>query len=72
MQDSKTAVILRLTGVGWYVALCIGGGAVFGLMFDNKFGSEPIATIVGLAVGLVLAIAGMFKMLTAILSHEHE
>ena len=72
MLSGKMAVILRLMGVGWYVGLCVGGGAFLGLMFDRNIGSEPYATVTGLTLGLVLGIVGMLRMLAAILSYDCE
>ena len=72
MLSGKMTVILRLMGVGWYVGLCVGGGAFLGLMLDRNIGSEPYATIAGLAVGLVLGTAGMLRMLTAILAYDRK
>ena len=68
MNPTKTATILRLVGIGWYVAICIGGGSLGGLWLDGKLGLSPIFTLVGLGLGIAVAIAGMYRMLMAVLS----
>ena len=68
MNPTKTATILRLVGIGWYVAVCIGGGSLGGLWLDGKLGLSPIFTLVGLGLGIAVAIAGMYRMLMAVLS----
>ncbi len=68
MNASKMGTVLRLLGIGWYVGLCIGGGAYGGLWLDRQFDSRPILTLLGLVLGIALAMAGMFRMLMAVLA----
>lgn len=72
MDASKMATVLRLIGIGWYVGLCIGGGSYGGLMLDRQFDTGPLLTLLGLAIGIVIAIAGMLRMLMAVLSVSSE
>ena len=72
MNPTKTAIILRLVGIGWYVAICIGGGSFLGLWLDRQLGLSPILTLVGLGLGIAVAIAGMYRMLMAVLSGPSE
>ena len=72
MNPTKMATILRLVGIGWYVAVCIGGGSYGGLWLDRQLDSSPIFTLVGLGLGIAVAIAGMFRMLMAVLSGPSE
>jgi len=72
MNPTKTATILRLVGIGWYVAICIGGGSFGGLWLDRELGLSPIFTLIGLGLGIAVAIAGMFRMLMAVLSRSSE
>ena len=65
---SKRALIARLVGVGWFVALTIAGGAIGGLALDTWLGTSPILTIVGILVGLAVAVTGMYRMILAVLS----
>ncbi len=68
MNASSMGTVLRLLGIGWYVALCIGGGAFGGVWLDSRFDSGPALTLLGLAFGITIAIVGMFRMLMAVLS----
>ena len=68
MGGRKLALALRLLGVGWFVAICIGGGTFAGVWLDGRLGASPALTLVGLGAGIALAVVGMFRMLTAILS----
>ena len=72
MGGRKMALALRLLGIGWFVAICIGGGAVAGLWLDGRFGVSPALTLVGLSAGIALAVFGMFSMLSAVLSDPEE
>ena len=72
MGGQKTALVLRLVGIGWFVALCIGGGAFGGLFLDRQFGSGPLLTIVGMCAGIAFAVVGMYRMLIAVLSAPEE
>lgn len=72
MSGSKMATVLRLVGIGWYVAICIGGGAAAGLWLDQKVELAPLLTLLGLGIGIALAMIGMFRMLSAVLSDSAE
>jgi len=64
--------VLRLIGIGWYVAVCIGGGATVGVWLGDKFQSSLFFTLLGLAVGIGLAILGMYRMLVAVLTNTSD
>ena len=72
MRGQKVALVLRLVGIGWYVAMCIGGGAVGGLFLDRQLETGPILTLVGLCVGIAAAVVGMYRMLMAVLASPEE
>lgn len=57
-----------MVGVGWFVALTIAGGAIGGLALDAWLGASPILTIVGILLGLAVAVTGMYRMILAVLS----
>ena len=63
---SALGLILRLTGIGWYVGVCIAGGALAGYWADGRFGTRPTLTIVGLVAGVLVAFSGMISMLRAV------
>lgn len=68
MSAGKMGTVLRLLGIGWYVALCIGGGAFGGLSLDGWLDLSPLFTLLGLGVGIALAVVGMYRMLMAVLA----
>ena len=72
MNASTMGAVVRLLGIGWYVALCIGGGALVGLWLDRRFDLSPVLTLVGLLLGIVIAGIGMYRMLMAVFATTTE
>ncbi len=68
---SALGLILRLTGIGWYVAVCIAGGALLGYWADGRFETRPWLTVGGLIVGIAVAFSGMISMLRAVLAGQN-
>jgi hypothetical protein len=66
------ATVLRLLGIGWYVALCIVGGIVGGRWLDGRLGVDPVFTLLGLAVGIAVAGLGTYRMLNAVLANARD
>ena len=58
--------VLRLLGVGWFIGLCIFGGGFVGLWIDNRFGIGPVFTLLGLSMGVFLAVTGVYRMVKAV------
>jgi hypothetical protein len=54
---------IRLLGLGSYVAVCIAGGTIGGYLLDEALGTGRILTLAGLALGLVAAFYGGYRML---------
>ena len=63
---------LRLLGIGWFVALCIVGGVIGGLLLDRLLKSDPLFTLVGLGAALALAGLGTYRMLIAVLAESGD
>jgi len=55
-------LVLRLTGVGWYMAFCVIGGVVGGLMFDQQMGTNILGVLFGVVLGTGLAFYGVYRM----------
>jgi F0F1-type ATP synthase assembly protein I len=53
--------------MGTYVALCIVLGTLGGRWLDGQFETEPLLTVVGLFLGLALAIYGALQQLFEVL-----
>ena len=64
--------VLRLLGIGWYIALCLIGGVFGGLWLDDRVGSRPLFTLLGMGVGLAIAAVGTYRMLMAVVSQDQH
>jgi ATP synthase protein I len=60
MQRWRAA--LSVLGVGWYIVISIVLGLLGGLWVDGKFDTKPLFTIVGLIIGIVAAVYGVYQM----------
>ena len=60
-------IALKLTGLGWYIALCVVGGVLLGIWLDKALGISPIATIAGTILGSVVAFWGLYRMIGPLL-----
>ena len=61
---------LRLLGLGWYVVIPIVSGAALGLLLDNWLDSTPIFTLLGLALGIIAAVWGLYRMIVPMLRRD--
>ncbi len=62
----------RLIGIGWYFAVCIILGLVGGVLLDKVTGTEPLLTLIGLALGLFLAFYGGYQMLMEVIRPKKD
>ena len=69
---SRWAAALRLTGVGFFVAACILGGILAGLWVDNKLDTKPLFILLGLAIGLVVAFYGVYRMIRTVMNNKQD
>ena len=53
----------RLVGIGFYVALCIVLGAIGGRELDRALDTDKVFTLLGLFLGLILALWGGVRQL---------
>ena len=61
---------LRLSGLGFYIALCIIGGIVVGVVVDGALGTKVIFLLVGLILGCASAFYGTYKMVSPLLGSD--
>ncbi len=61
---------LRLVGVGFFIAGSIVLGVFAGIWLDSRFGTQPILTIIGLLLGLIVAFYGVYQMLLPLLNNN--
>jgi len=74
-MDKRWAGILRLVGIGWYIAACILLGTLGGRWVGQKIGgnsSEVIFTILGLILGLIVAFLGVYRMVKSTLTNDKD
>lgn len=54
---------VRLTGLGFYLAFCIGGGVFGGVQLDGLLDTGRLFAVLGLFAGLALGLGGSFILL---------
>jgi hypothetical protein len=59
---------IRLLGIGFYVAVCIVLGTLGGRELDRLLDTGRVFTVVGLGVGLALALYGGVRQLLEVLN----
>lgn len=59
----RWAAVLKVTGIGFFIGLCIAGGVALGVWLDGKFDKSPLFTLLGLGLGLFTAFYGTYRML---------
>jgi ATP synthase protein I len=60
---------MRLTGIGFFIGICIAGGAVAGWKLS---GEKPVFLIIGLLVGLVVAVFGVYQMIRPLMNNKNN
>jgi uncharacterized protein YacL len=74
-MDKRWAGVLRLIGIGWYVAACILLGTLGGRWVGQKVGSnnsEVLFTVLGLILGLIVAFLGVYRMVKSTLTNDKD
>ena len=66
---NKWVPALQVTGIGFYIAACIVGGALVGWWLGDK---RPLYMIIGLLVGLVLAFYGAYRMIQPLIKTKDD
>lgn len=56
-DDQQSPGLLALAGLGVSLAICVAGGVGLGIYMDGVTHRSPLFTLVGLALGVALAIA---------------
>jgi len=69
---SRWVAALRLTGVGFYIGGCIVMGTVGGLWLDNKLDTKPTFLLIGLVLGVIVAVFGVYQMLRPLLGNQQD
>ena len=61
---------VRLTGLGFYLALCIGGGVFGGVQLDKLLDTGRLFAVLGLFFGLALGLGGSVALLLDVLKRR--
>jgi ATP synthase protein I len=70
MQNWQAA--FRIIGFGWFIGLSILLGVLGGIWLDHKMGTRPLFIIIGLLLGIAVAIYGAVKMLLPLASNNNR
>ncbi len=63
----RWAWVVRLVGIGFYIAACIILPLVLGVWFDHRFDTGVVFALIGLVLGLVAAFFGTYRMVLPVL-----
>lgn len=58
----------RLVGIGFYVAICIAGGALLGQLLDSELDTDIVFTLLGLLLGIAAGLWGLVTQLQEVLA----
>jgi len=68
MLNGSITPAYRLVGIGFYVGFCIVGMTIGGRELDKLLDTGKVLTLVGLTLGLVMAIWGGIRQLFEVLA----
>ncbi len=63
---------VRLTGLGFYLALCIVGGVLGGVQLDDWLDTGRLFAVLGLFLGLALGLGGSVVLLLEVLKTDDD
>jgi ATP synthase protein I len=69
---NRWVAALRLTGIGFYIAASILIGILAGLWLDGKLDTKPLFIILGLVLGLGVAVFGVYQMIRPLMIDKQE
>ncbi|PZC44823.1 MAG: putative F0F1-ATPase subunit Ca2+/Mg2+ transporter [Chloroflexi bacterium] len=73
MSNKKAPVLLaEVVGLGWYLALCIVGGAAGGFWLDGRLGTKPLLTLIGLLLGIGLGFYGLYRIVAPLMDSSSD
>ena len=73
LGSRKLILAFQLIGIGWFVAVCLIGGALIGKWISGFFTfskSEPVFLVVGLLFGIFTAGWGTFILINILLKSD--
>ncbi|GIW05433.1 MAG: hypothetical protein KatS3mg060_0238 [Dehalococcoidia bacterium] len=60
---NKRYAPLQLLGIGWYIVVAVGLGVGGGIWLDGVAGTAPLFTLLGILLGVTVALVGAFRMM---------
>ncbi len=73
MGSKKLVLAFQLVGMGWYVGVCIIGGAFLGRWIASLFtfsNADVVFVLLGILLGLLSAAVGIFKLVSLLLNSD--
>ena len=64
--------VLSLFGMGFYIAIAIVLGIWGGNWLDEKFDTSPLLLIIGLILGIALAVLGAYNMMKPFIKNANK
>ena len=63
---------LSIIGIGWFIGLSILMGLLGGLWLDDLLNTQPFFIIIGLFFGFIIAIYGVYRMLSPLIKNKSD
>ena len=73
MGSKKLVLAFQLVGMGWYVGVCIIGGAFLGRWIASLYTfsiADEVFVLLGILLGLLSAAVGIFKLVSLLLNSD--
>ena len=62
----------QFSGIGWYMAAAIVLPTLGGAWLDRQAGTSPLFLLIGLLLGVVLALYGTYRMIAVFLTGQSD
>ncbi len=66
----KWVFAARFIGIGWYIGITVALGVGGGIWLDKRLGTSLIFTLVGLFLGLGVAVLGTYRMILPLIKEQ--
>ena len=68
----KRNMAFRLVGIGWHIAFSLIAGALGGFWLDNHLDTAPIFSLLGVTLGLLVAMVGLYLLVRPLMKEENK
>ena len=66
-MGKRWVAVLRLVGMGWYIAICIVLGFFGGRWLGRLLDSEVFFILLGVGLGVLIAFLGVYRMVLPVM-----